>query len=203
MRMHKFKTVPGQAIGTVAYVDLDAVSAVMAGPGLQTVLNLPGGGPLYVDMPIDDVLALICPPAAPDTFEEDLARRRDLWDAIMGREKPADTPELASFGATAYRVANGLEDRPMTAEPEDKPYYDLSSLDPPPADGLRRAAGLEDRPKTAEDDYIGPYAADAGGHRIDELYRTVRALIGQADAYWPKWVRDYVDTRIDQIEGRG
>lgn len=70
------------------------------------------------------------------------------------------------------------------------------------------SSSFKDRPMTAEQPEDGFMVSS--GHviaveqvaRLDELYRTVRALIGQADAYWPSWVRSFVDTRRREI-GRG
>lgn len=139
-------------------IDLDAIYAVRPAGSNRTWIDYAVDESSRVIGSFDDVVALINPPAAVDTYEEDLARLK-----AEGPGKITITPFTVTPGS---------------------------------------AEGLEDRPMTSEEEYNGPYAADAGGHRIDELYRTVRSLIGQADAYWPKWVKDYVDARVDQIEGR-
>lgn len=75
MRFHKFdypKAGRGQA--TEVWIDLDAVVSVRRGGLADTESEITAGNWTHlVAMPLEDVLALISPSAAPDTFEEDLA----------------------------------------------------------------------------------------------------------------------------------
>lgn len=86
MRFHQFQNVRG---GFVA-IDLDAVWGVCPLGGDETTIYA-GGGCFPVKGAVEDVLALISPPAAPDTYEEEL---RDRMDAI--RAKVVDLPEAAA-----------------------------------------------------------------------------------------------------------
>lgn len=104
MRFHKFKTRPDQAIGDHAYVDLDQIHTVMPGVG-GAVIGLPGG-PLWLDESVADVLVLVSPPAAPDTYEEEI---RDRMAAIRAKvvdlSKPVDISEALEQGERRYRIA--------------------------------------------------------------------------------------------------
>lgn len=68
MRFHQFQNIRG---GMIA-IDLDAVWGVCPLGGNETTIYA-GGGCFSVKGAVEDVLALISPPALPDTFEEDLA----------------------------------------------------------------------------------------------------------------------------------
>ena len=68
MRFHKFDRLNGPI-----WVRLDAVDSLIAAPG-GTEIHI-GGWTHLVSMPLEDVLALISPPAAPDTYEEELRDR--------------------------------------------------------------------------------------------------------------------------------
>lgn len=70
MRFHKFET---RSQGLI-WIDLDQVHGLKAGDfSNHTKLATPSGF-AEVMMPVDDVLALISPPAKPDTYEEQLAK---------------------------------------------------------------------------------------------------------------------------------
>lgn len=73
MRLHKFETPNAGPV----WIDLDAVVSVRRGGLADTESEITAGNWTHlVAMPLDDVLALISPPAAPDTFEEKLAQSK-------------------------------------------------------------------------------------------------------------------------------
>ncbi len=82
------------------WIDLDAIT-MLKHRGIGTQI-MTGGYSQEVYMGVNDVLALISPPAAPDRFEEHIR-----YEDIIGRAKQQHAAEL--------------EDRPMTAEPEAGP----------------------------------------------------------------------------------
>lgn len=89
MRFHQFQNVRG---GIVA-IDLDAVWGVCPLGGDETTIYA-GGGCFPVKGAVEDVLALISPPAAPDTFEEGLAR---MPESTGISERLARLDELERF----------------------------------------------------------------------------------------------------------
>jgi hypothetical protein len=86
-------------------VNLDAVQVLVPQQD-RTDIHI-GGWTHPVDMPIEDVLALVSPPAAPDTYEEEL---RDRLTAI--RSKVADLPPAAP--APKKRASEGLNWAPRS-----------------------------------------------------------------------------------------
>jgi hypothetical protein len=209
MRFHKFPRLNGKDV----LIDLDKITSLRSGEDVAlkdgtVVSRLSRTTRIYlegtswaVDMPIDDVLALISPPAAPDTFEEDLAR----WMAAKKGSPPLGS---ASGRAQAVRegieaeaklrqegsgsICEGLEDRPMTAE--DMPPYNC------PECGVREGylhdsgCSLNLRRHTVEQTRV-MHA------RIDELERTAKIFCGQVEAYWPTWAKHIIEQRRAEITG--
>ena len=103
MRFHKFERLQGPV-----WIDLDRVETLIPSPG-GTEIHI-GGWVHQVYTPLEDVLALISPPAAPDTYEEEL---RDRLTAI--RSKVADLPPAAP--APKKRPFKGLKWAPRQTAP--------------------------------------------------------------------------------------
>lgn len=214
MRFYKF---PG-AGGPAVWINPDAVVNVEEWGNGRCKVDT-GTNSIGLAMTAEDFVAAICPPAAPDTFEEALA----AWKLKAQGPGPMNTAEY--FGELAQqqtenewqelRRAEGLEDRPMTAEEPLAPYkcpecgveegwlHDSGcplnlrrhtvkkpmTTEPPPFDFI-----------TMGRDIVDKRIADAC---IDEMERTVSAIYGQAKAYWPRWLKEFVATRTRQITGIG
>lgn len=70
MRMHKFKNQNADV-----WINLDAV-AIVQPRGITRTIITTNGWVQEVDGFVEDVLALISPPAAPDTYEEELVAKK-------------------------------------------------------------------------------------------------------------------------------
>lgn len=73
MRLHQFETDVG-----MVWVDLDQAHTIKRHekfPKQRSVVAMPNGC-VVVYQPVEDVVALISPPAAPDTYEEELRERK-------------------------------------------------------------------------------------------------------------------------------
>ena len=82
MRLHKF---PKSRHTDEVWINLDAISGVLPARmgGVGCILHI-GDCQWEVKEPLDDVLALISPPAAPDRYEEEL-RNRSAIDPELTR----------------------------------------------------------------------------------------------------------------------
>lgn len=90
MRFHQFQNTRG---GLVA-IDLDAVWGVCPLGGNETTIYA-GGGCFSVKGAVEDVLALISPAAAPDTFEEEIRERKStIANALRDGERRIRLDEL-------------------------------------------------------------------------------------------------------------
>lgn len=156
MRFHKFK---GRDEGYV-WIDLDKVVYVTDeiggepredGRPLCSMLMQGLNASLWVAESAADVLALIQPSAAPDTYEEELAVQKRMNEYRA---------------AAAKRSRKNFIDRVIERG--------LGPVPPP------TAAAIE---------------------RLDELDRTARILLGAADAYWPRWAKDIIARRKEEITG--
>lgn len=78
MRIHKFTTKQGEPI----WIDLDQVHAVRSRDGRTTEILMHSWTHL-VDLEVIDVLALVSPPAAPDTYEQELRERINKLGSAM------------------------------------------------------------------------------------------------------------------------
>jgi len=106
MRFHKFETLKDGLV----YVDLDAVHAISPSrsTNLWTRIAVPSGF-IEVQMGIDDVMALISPPAATDTYEERLA---DHMDALRKQGGQGPLNEVKAPPNMSKRTTDGLELEP-------------------------------------------------------------------------------------------
>lgn len=112
MRFHKFET-PAEQSGE-AWVDLDRIHAIMPDPlrPSRTICATPSGA-ITVRMPVDEVLQLISPPAAPDTYEEDLAATHE---AIGEGMRAAIRRHDAERRAEAMRNMRDMSGKPPVDE---------------------------------------------------------------------------------------
>lgn len=105
MRFHKFET----PVSAEVWLDLDAVQGLReAGRGRTEILI--GSWTHLVPMPLEDVLALVSPPAAPDTYEEGLAKHMDALRK-QGGQGPLNEWNVAyakthPLGPTSIREAD-------------------------------------------------------------------------------------------------
>lgn len=154
MRMHKFKTISEGEV----WINLDQVTAVCQSARNPDCCSVIASGTWHsVSARVDDVLALISPPAAPDTYEEELA--------LIKREAEARRP-------TVQGVMDDVgQPVPLTS---DGPWLNRAMVDQEVAAAIRAA-------------------------RLDELERTMGAVLGRSEAYWPLWAKDILEKRRHDI----
>lgn len=109
MRFHKFKR---SASRENVWIDLDAITVIRQEGDISTFLLIGAWGE-YVDMPLDHVLALISPAAAPDPYETRLreAGPGRIIETQADRHKAAHaarSPVVAAAEEISESIDNGV-----------------------------------------------------------------------------------------------
>jgi hypothetical protein len=177
MRFHKF-----EGKDSPIWIDLDEICAVYRDADDTTAVLMRGIGTaaLVVRETPDDIVALFQP--MPDPYEEELAR--------IKREGPPERIREGDPAADHEAIGEGMRDairRRMPHDPapwapgREKHQEGLSD----PFEPARKAGW-------AAPSVITTYQAHA---RLDELERTTAAFWGHAEAYRPKWVKEFQAAR--------
>lgn len=106
MRFHCFDIGNGSTI----HINLDGVAAV-APSGQARTLIYAGKNRFSVLLPVEDVLRLISPPAAPDTYEEGLAKHMEALRKQRDYPKPPTDSVILRMGPPGFGSSNHEEPR--------------------------------------------------------------------------------------------
>lgn len=179
MRFHKFTTRQGGDI----WVDLDQVHAVRGGGKCTEILM--HAWTHVVDLEVADVLALISPPTAPDTYEEELGARI----GTIRNKVPDHLGDASDKIVTAQEQLKRVVEAIRAAEQGSLMQEDVSAA----------FAGAGADIKAIRVSYPEAMSVTDRRARIDELARLERAVYREFGTA-TNWTTEYIERRRAEIE---